>query len=266
MDYTTGACAAAAAKATGAIPVIIGCPMQEQGILLSELLCCLRERFGWQGQREVAIVGIGPEARRLWTLEAEEAIRHSELLMGAPRMLALARDFQKPAKSQYLPAAVRTYLDAHPQIQRAAMLVSGYIGFYSGSKKLLEMLDGYRVRLVSGISSPIYFCSRLGIPWENVYLMSLHGRDGNLSAKVRAHRLVMVLAGGENDVCSICCVLCENGFGSLKLQIGERLSYPDERITVGAAEELIGKAFDALSLVLIENPGAGRDASVRAAG
>ena len=51
----------------------------------------------------------------------------------------------------------------------------------------------------------------------------------------------------------LCETLAANGLGKVKLSIGERLSYPDEKITTGTAEALRGGAFAPLSAVLIEN-------------
>ena len=42
--------------------------------------------------------------------------------------------------------------------------------------------------------------------------------------------------------------------GNLSCTVGERLSYPDEKVTRGSAAELSEGDFDPLSIVLIENP------------
>ena len=61
--------------------------------------------------------------------------------------------------------------------------------------------------------------------------------------EVRAHERVFVLVGGEDGAAHLCETLVENGLGKVKLSIGERLSYPDEKITTGTAEALRGGAF-----------------------
>ena len=48
----------------------------------------------------------------------------------------------------------------------------------------------------------------------------------------------------------------ENGLGHLFVTVGENLSYPEERLTRGAARELAEQSFASLSLVLVENPDA----------
>lgn len=52
------------------------------------------------------------------------------------------------------------------------ILLSGDIGFYSGAKKLYEVLDpqNYEVKSLCGISSVVYFCGKLKTSWEDVCL------------------------------------------------------------------------------------------------
>lgn len=70
---------------------------------------------------------------------------------------------------------------------------------------------------------------------------------------MRAHARVFALVGGENDVNGLCRTLAENGLGTVTVSVGERLSYEDENVTTGTAEELKDKAFAPLSAVLIQN-------------
>ena len=53
----------------------------------------------------------------------------------------------------------------------------------------------------------------------------------------------------------LCEELLEYGLPEVTLYVGERLHYPDERITKGSPAELKGKTFDGLCVALIENPG-----------
>ena len=68
---------------------------------------------------------------------------------------------------------------------------------------------------------------------------------------------MFVLAGGENGMGQLCRRLTEGGLGTVKVTVGERLGYPEERITVGTAEELSHKQFHSLSSALMENPNPG---------
>ena len=52
---------------------------------------------------------------------------------------------------------------------------------------------------------------------------------------------------------ALCERLTQAGLGHVRIAVGERLSYPDEAITRGTAQELRSHTFDKLSAALIEN-------------
>lgn len=50
----------------------------------------------------------------------------------------------------------------------------------------------------------------------------------------------------------LCGRLMKAGYGDVKVTVGERLSYPEERIVSGTPAELASMEFDSLAAVLIE--------------
>ena len=78
------------------------------------------------------------------------------------------------------------------------------------------------------------------------------------SACTGARMISPMTVGGEGGMAALCRRLMDAGLGSVRVSVGERLSYPEERITRGTAAELANGQFDALSAALIENqaPGA----------
>ena len=259
-----------AARAVGAVPVIIGAPAEENGLSLDEAVTALEGRLGRSlsdAGRRVTVIGIGPGGSALLTAEAKEALRDCDAVIGAKSVTdALDPDLtlagQKPVLAEFLPGKIRDALAAHPSIRRAAVVMRGDTGFFSGTKKLLDALeeDGVEVTVLPGISSVSLFAARLGVSWDDAALVSLHGRAGNLVGTVDRSRKVFCLTGGENTPASLCERLCAFGLGSVRAAVGERLSYPGERITRGTAEEIArsGMDFDPLSLLYIENDLAAR--------
>ena len=59
---------------------------------------------------------------------------------------------------------------------------------------------------------------------------------------------------GLSSMSYLCARLVDAGLGAVRVSVGERLSYPDEKITCGTAAELASREFDKLSVALIENP------------
>lgn len=220
----------------------------------------LGKRLGICPKRQLYLVGIGMGNEKNRTVEAEQICQSADLLIGARRMLQSVKTEGKAVFESYKPDEIAAYLAEHPQYETAAVLLSGDIGFYSGAKKLYdaiertEELEQMEIYPVSGISSVVYFCGKLGVSWEDVHLLSLHGRKQNLIDAVKYHEKVFVLCGEKDGIPKICCKLKEYGLGDVKVAVGTDLSYEQERIVQGTAESLMKEDFAPLSVLLICNP------------
>ena len=245
-----------AAKAVGAIAVIIGQPPQVEGYTLDEALLKLGKTLSFS-KPKVTVIGIGPGSEACLTTKAKAVLADCDAVIGAKSVVESLQT-SKPVYSEFLPEKVRSVLDAYPTIRHAAVVMRGDVGFYSGTKKLLAALDGYEVKILPGISSVVYFAAKLGTSWDDAALISLHGRDTNLIHAVKNNRKIFALTGGENTVDVICQKLCEFGYGELSVTVGEKLSFSDEKNTHGIAADFAERAFDSLAVLYIENESAVR--------
>lgn len=238
--------------------LVIGRPSREEGKTESEVCRIIAERYGKTTDQEVIIAGIGMGAAENMTLEVQKAIREADVLIGAGRMLEAAKEVceeagRKPCLDAYQPDEIREFLNQHPEYGTAVLLQSGDIGFFSGAKRLLDVLAGRKIRVLSGISSVVYLCGRLQIPWENVCLLSLHGRKANGVDAVRHHARTFLLSGKKGGAAEFCRELCIYGLGHVVVTVGENLSYPDERMVTGTAEELKDQDFATLCVIFAQN-------------
>lgn len=247
---------ARAAKRAGAQLVVVGRPQQEAGYSATEIRRILCEEWQIMPKQSVSLIGIGMGNPDNMTVEARRACEEADVLIGAPRMLESVQKLSAPKVSAYLPEEIRTYLETHPEYERAAILLSGDVGFYSGARKLLDQLKEYPVQVCCGISSVVYLCARLRCSWEDAFLASIHGRSQNLVGAVRTHRKVFALVGKQESFRQMCRDLLDYGLGQALLHVGCRLSYEDERILAGSPEQLLQEETGDLAAVLIENPGA----------
>lgn len=255
-----------AAKAAGATLVLVGRPPEQKGYSYDEVLEMMRIRFHLaaasvlevqptQAKRKVTLVGIGIGTPEGMTVEAAQVIEKADLLVGADRMLAAAADKHKPTFSAYEPRKIGDYLELHPEYQRIVVLLSGDIGFYSGAKRLYEELEqrDFEVDALCGISSVVYFCGKLRTAWEDVCLLSTHGRSANLVGAVKSHHKTFTLLGKGESVHVLCQELMEYGLAHVTVHIGIQLGYEDEKILSGTPEELLKQSIDGLCVALIEN-------------
>ena len=243
----------AAAKNAGARLVVIGRPPEEEGLSLSKTISALCTQFGFSPNPEVFIAGIGPGSEALQTQEVRAAIRRADCLIGARRMLDAVAGPQQLAIDAIAPETIASHIAQHPECGVFCVVMSGDTGFYSGTKKLLPLLKACRVRVLPGLSSMSYLCARLGVSYEDAVPVSLHGRDLDIAREVRRRRKVFTLVGGDGGMQALCERLTQAGLGHVRIAVGERLSYPDEAITRGTAQELRSHTFDKLSAALIEN-------------
>ena len=243
-----------AAAETGAVPVIIGQPPQVSGMTLDEAVAELDRELALP-KRKVYVVGIGPGSREMLTPEARDAIESSDAVIGASSVTEMTGT-GKPVFREYLPSGIRRVLEENPSVRCAAVVMRGDTGFYSGAKNLAAGLDGYDVTVIPGISSVSVLAARLNANWDGAELISMHGRDQNIAVLAGREKRIFVLCGGDNTPQAICGRLEKYGYGDLDAAVGERLSYPDEKVTEGKVSELASMQFGTLSVLYIENPGA----------
>lgn len=253
-----------AARDTGSGLVIIGRPRREEGVTLAECLEMLAQRLhvapprkeeDREEDRKISLVGIGMGTPDTLTEEGKRELSQAQLLIGARRMLEQTALPGQAVYAAYKPEEIRDYIEAHPEYRRVAIALSGDVGFFSGAKKLVEVLDG-QVEIYCGISSLVYFCGRLHTCWEDVLPVSLHGRQRNIPGLLRQHARVFAIVGTDTGAGQICRTLSDCGMGKVQVTLGERLSYEDEKITRGTARELADRKTDPLSVILLENPDA----------
>ncbi len=251
-----------AAVRCGVNLIVVGRPKEtdwesREGKSLEEVIGFLREQYGDLAKRVVYLIGMGPGGGRSCTLEAERCLRESDVILGADRLLksceALGEPVSaKPMFSCYQGQAVASFLEKHPEYETVSVVFSGDIGFYSGAKGVREHLRDCEIRMVPGIASPIYFLDRLGLSWEDVLFVSCHGQECDLIPLFKAHGKVCALLGKKEDIPRLCRQLIACHMEGVRITVGERLSYPEERIFSGTPRQLQERECDPLSVVLLE--------------
>lgn len=207
--------------------------------------------------KKIYLIGTGPGKISLLTGEARDAIAESHCLIGASRLLAAVEELIPGKPREILTAAEGIFrfigASAYPVL---GVLFSGDAGFYSGARPLVQLLRraACPFTVAGGVSSLSYFAGRLGRSWDDIQVISLHGRRREITGPVVHNRNTFFLTDAEMNPAAICAALDRDGFGDIAATVGERLSYDDERITSGAVREFAGLDFDRLSVMLVENP------------
>lgn len=135
--------------------------------------------------------------------------------------------------------------------------MSGDCGFFSGAQQLISSLseyEEYEIELISGISTPVYFCSKIKKQWQDMKFISLHGADGNIVRNVCKNRFCFFLLGGNVTPSEICKKLSDYGRGHITVYIGENLGYENERIFTSTAADFTELECGKLCALITENP------------
>lgn len=198
--------------------------------------------------RAITIVGMGMNLHTV-TAEGLAAIHSAQALFGAPRLLSLVSHLSIPAYSGYTLERMQTVMDQH-NLTAAVLLVSGDTGFYSAARSIQNAPQDCKVTFIPGISSLCYFFAKLGMAWQDVKLLSCHGKEANFVDAIRRNRQTFLLTGRNRH--HIAAQLTTYGFGDLAVFVGENLGSDTEKVyksTVTSLDE-----SPALTVLLIENP------------
>ncbi|WP_297241545.1 precorrin-6y C5,15-methyltransferase (decarboxylating) subunit CbiE [uncultured Flavonifractor sp.] len=201
---------------------------------------------------KVYLIGVGMGNPGTMTAEALEAVRACPVLVGAPRLLeSWAQNHD--CVPLIAGADIAEYIGKQ-QEGPIGVLLSGDTGFYSGAKRLWALLEDHEVVTLPGISSLSYFCAKLHTDWQDMKIVSAHGRSHNVVGEIQRNGRTFALTGGSTKAQDICRELTGRGLGDVTVSVGERLSYPDERVVTGTAAELAEETFADLSVLLAVNP------------
>lgn len=206
---------------------------------------------------KVNVIGIGPGNPDLLTGAARNAIGESTILAGDKRMVSQFGAGKRVYPTIKLAELAEVAASADPDKDILGILVSGDVGFFSLAKTIAGKLPNCDVRRYCGISSLVYFASRLQMSWDDAKIISMHGRQQNLVSAVLRHKKVFSLTGGDNSPQVLCKKLCEQDLNEVKVFVGSNLSYPEETIVSGTAAELAKGNFPSLSVMMILNDKAG---------
>lgn len=211
----------------------------------------------------IYLVGIGMGTESTLTLEAKQAIEKSDVIIGASRMLSLAAEHNLPygesavingklMLNEYVSDKIYAFLKGI-KYKNALVLLSGDVGFYSGAKKLADILGG-DARLIAGVSTLQYFCAKLKISWQDVCTASLHGRSENVIQKINRNRYTFVILDSKDSLHDLCSKLMYYDMNDVIITLGEDLGYESENIVSHKPEKMIDIKPSKLASAVIENP------------
>lgn len=144
-----------------------------------------------------------------------------------------------------------------------AVLASGDPLFYGIGRTLIARFGPKRLRVHPALSAVQLACARFRVPWDDLALISLHGRgDGDIPGRVLRHRRAMLFTDNRTSPDRVAASLltaleaCDDRerIAALHLRVAENLGLADERLTGGSLHDIAARRFSPLNMVLVEQP------------
>lgn len=206
-------------------------------------------------EHKIIIVGIGPGSEEYILPIALKKINEAKVLVGGKRALSqYAHKNQKTAPITVNIQAALTFVREQVTTEDVVVMVSGDPGFYSFLPALRSQFPVKQLEIIPGISSMQLAFSRIGLPWQNSDLLSLHGRlpDYASLAYVKG-RTVGILTDVEHNSQRVAMLLLDAGWpANTRVYICEHLSYPGEAIhSAGLLEATAREAIKNCVMVVL---------------
>lgn len=203
----------------------------------------------------IYIIGTGPGAKRYILPLAKKRVREADIVIGNTRLLAL---FPKKKRNIILKgnySLILEYIKKNKHKEKIAVLVSGSPGIFSFSQKVTSVLSPADYEIIPGISVLQLACAKVGEPWDNLHIMSVHGKSlMPLKNCLAVKKNVFVFCDEKNNPSRVAGYLAGRGMNNRKVIVFCNLSLPDEQIVNIDLASLVEdkREWPKLCLVLIK--------------
>ncbi len=205
-------------------------------------------------EKRIRVIGVGPGTADYLLPIAIKKASECDLLFGSKRALQLFDVLEIPFLEYS--SSFSEYIDRfnREKDKRIGIVVAGDPGFYSLLAFLRKHFSSEDLEVIPGISSVQYLFSKIAIPWQNYHLTSCHGRElGNLKELLDQYGKIALLTDSKLNPVEICKQLLDSSYKNYRVVVGENLSYPDERLTIGSVAEIAEMDKFEMSVVIIDN-------------
>jgi len=201
------------------------------------------------------LVGTGPGSSDYLTKTAIKVVESVDVLVGSQRALDLFPGFVGETlvlRARNMDEMMKKSVSLVDEGKNVAILSTGDPGFSGVLKPILNLRNDLDLEVIPGISSLQLAAARLQLPWDQVNLLTLHGK-GNSEV------ILDFLDNGKPTIVlpdfrveKLAQFLLENRIPpERKVAVCEKLSYPDEKLFKGRLEEIAAMEFSYLCVMVI---------------
>ena len=218
---------------------------------------------------KIIIIGIGYKP---FDKKTRELVLGSDVILASKRLLDVFQGYEEfeavRDKVSVLNNINETieFIRNNYKTKKIALIASGDPMFSGVGRRAVDEFGKDAVEIIPDLSSIQMAFSRIREPWDDAFLISLHGGPDPAKRRrlpyeiqdipflVERHNKIAILTDRENNPAEIAGILRLSPIGhslSPMLYVCERLGYEDEKITEGPPEEIAGMSFSDPNVVLI---------------
>ncbi|MFZ5997112.1 MAG: precorrin-6y C5,15-methyltransferase (decarboxylating) subunit CbiE [Nitrospirota bacterium] len=164
------------------------------------------------------------------------------------------------------------FIHQHYKTEKVVLLASGDPMFFGIGRRAVKEFGKDAVEIIPELSSIQIAFARIKEAWDDAFLMSLHGGPDpvkrrrlpytidDIPSLLQHYNKLAILTDKENNPSVIAGFLASaisDQQSEIKMHVGEKLGYPDERITEGTPGEIAGMTFSEPNVVIIIQKPAG---------
>lgn len=223
------------------------------------------------GNEAIKVVGLDcddPYALEKLLRRQPDLLRQADMICGGAVVLErLSHDPQLKGKllrlAPPLEPLYESIFNLRAEGMKVVVLADGDPLFYGIGASLSRRARPDSIQTTPAISCLQAACSRLNLPWHNVYCLSLHGRDDivPLYDAIASGRPICILTGGRATPDILARLLLDRGVDWFEVHIFERMGHKEEAVYTLSLEQCATAYFgDAATMLLtpIKRPHAPR--------
>jgi precorrin-6Y C5,15-methyltransferase (decarboxylating) len=180
-------------------------------------------------------------------------LERAEVLSGTRRLLDWWPDhpgvkvpFQTPMQTTLLE------LEQLSREKRVMVLASGDPLYFGVGRRLVQLFGRERLLVLPNVSSVQVLFARLAEPWDDVHVVSVHGRDElHWVEEVRRHPRVVLFTDPQHSPAWVAQQLIDSGVTDRDVVVAQDLGSAAEKIEILPVEEALRHSFAELNLVAL---------------
>ena len=216
----------------------------------------------WNGQN-IHVVSLGVGDLQTLTSIAIDAITTADIVIGAKHHLETInnllnynndQDSSKPEKILFpSPFNELPQLIEKNSTKTITILASGDALFYGVGVWLVKNIGREHLVFHPNVSSVQVAFHRVGVPWQNAIIHSLHGRPlDTLNSRLLNGSILGLFTDDVSTPSAIAQQLVKQGFGKSEIWVCESLGTDKEKITYIIANELKQSDFNILNICIVK--------------